>query len=54
MAPGFSKIIGMLKENFRNVKRKLFVLRIKSQFQALKLTFDAEKKLSYYTPIIFL
>lgn len=55
MAPGFRTIIGTLKENDRNVKRKLLLLSIKSQFQAVKLTFDTKKKkLSYNIPIIFL
>ena len=51
MEPGFRKIIGMLQENYWNVIRKLLFLSIKSQFQALKQTFNAKKKkLSYNVP----
>ena len=62
MAPGLRKTIGTQEENYRIVKRKLLFLSIKSQFQSLKLTFDAKKKklsdnvskISWSVPITFL
>ena len=44
-----------LKENYRKDIGTLLFHSIKSQFQGLKLTFNAsKKKLSYNVPIIFL